>query len=263
VTILSDLANELEDYVANEVTMAITNLTLVTGTPGSVNVNEVWKFKVNISNSGELNMTNVELHVHGANGALVGATSTGPWEPTVIPATLAVGVGDSEETDFVYFKAPSSQKPAGTVLVTAHVVERCGLPVAGGAIEADRLGEGLVRLQVEGPGAVAPSLEFQGAEEPAPQTQATDRVGDPHALDLRGLLAVELEGGTADRLVVQGGDQEQTGRRSQFVVGRRKAACGVEAGVESAGQFHEVGRQAVPGLRVAWVLGADLDHRSN
>ena len=70
---------------------------------------------------------------------------------------------------------------------------------------------------------------------------------------------MKLERAAADRLRVQGGDQEQARGRGHLVVGGRDAPARVEAAVEAAGQFLDVGPQAVPCVGVPWITHADLD----
>ena len=87
MTIFNDIANALESYTADECVITITDLALVSGTTGSLNVNETWKFKVNVENTGHMNMTDVSLHVEGYNGAHVSGIDLGPtgsWTLTSI-----------------------------------------------------------------------------------------------------------------------------------------------------------------------------------
>ena len=126
MSFFSDFANALESYPADSVSISITDVAIETGTAGSVNVNEIWKFKVQVENNGHVNMTNVELHVNGANGATIGTNPAGPFQPGITTGSLTVNGGGSQKTGFLYFKAPSSQKPAGTDLVTAHIANWFG-----------------------------------------------------------------------------------------------------------------------------------------
>jgi hypothetical protein len=125
MSIIDDIANAIETYPADEVEIAITDVALQTGTTGSVNVNEVWKFKVNVTNNGHMNMNAVSLHVTGQNGALIGTAAAGPFSgSTQTIGSLSVpGGGSSAKTAYIYFKAPPSTKPAGTDLVAAHVAD--------------------------------------------------------------------------------------------------------------------------------------------
>lgn len=123
----NDMANALESYPVDEVNITITDVAIQSGTSGSINVNEVWKFKVNVENTGHINMTGVSLHVTGKNGATVSAAAAGPF--TVGPITtgsLTVNGGGSQKTGYLYFKAPSTAKPAGTEMVDAHIADFSG-----------------------------------------------------------------------------------------------------------------------------------------
>jgi hypothetical protein len=128
------------------------------------------------------------------------------------------------------------------------VVERCYLAVPGRAVQADRLVQGAVGLQPYRAGAAVAGTVLQLGKQPAAEAEPADRGRHPHPLDLRGLVAVELQRAAADRLAAQGGDQEQPGRRAQLLVIRRDAQRRVEPVVEAARQFAEVGAHAAPRL---------------
>jgi hypothetical protein len=120
-----DMAQAVEDYPASgALHLVFTDVQRQTGSPGAVNVNETWKFRVQITNFGPLDMNSVVLHLHGDNGAKVGASATGPWEDTITTAAVSVKGGTGEYTGFYYFKAPATQSN-GVVkdLVSAHVNE--------------------------------------------------------------------------------------------------------------------------------------------
>jgi len=100
-----DFATAMNDYVADSVSMTITDLTLVNGTSGAINVREEWMCKVTVTNDGELNMTEVTLHVLADNDTQVSTTgNAGSWEDDVIVGPFDVGASDTESSDWVYFK---------------------------------------------------------------------------------------------------------------------------------------------------------------
>jgi hypothetical protein len=66
-------------------------------------------------------MTGVTIHVHGSNGVLVSAAQAGPFDSVLTVSGLTVNGGSSRETATLYFKAPSTTKPAGTDLLSAHI----------------------------------------------------------------------------------------------------------------------------------------------
>jgi hypothetical protein len=118
MSVLDDIAIALDSYPADEVSLSFINV----NPPGNVlNVNEVVPFQVRIENGGHINMTGVSLHVHGANGALVSAAQAGPFTSLITVAGLTVNGGGSRDTATLYFKAPSTTKPAGTDLLSTHV----------------------------------------------------------------------------------------------------------------------------------------------
>jgi hypothetical protein len=48
---LDDFANSISGYPAASVTLTFGSLTVQSGTSGSINVNEVWSFKVTVTNN--------------------------------------------------------------------------------------------------------------------------------------------------------------------------------------------------------------------
>lgn len=123
MTVLTDIANAMDSYPTDEAAVSIVDVALQSGTLPAININETWKFKVKVENNGHVNMTGVSLHVFGLNGTQVSlSATTGFTTGTLTVGSLSVGGGGgSQKTDYVYFKAPSSAKPAGTLLVEAHI----------------------------------------------------------------------------------------------------------------------------------------------
>src|SRR5665213_747231 len=66
------------------------------------------------------------------------------------------------------------------------VVEAGDLDVVCGPVQADGFDERLVRFESDSPGAPADSLFLELAQESAADAETACRLGDPHALDLRG-----------------------------------------------------------------------------
>jgi hypothetical protein len=123
MTVLDDIAIALDNYAADEVTLTFINV----NPPGNVtNVNEVVPFQVRIENNGHVNMTGLSIHVHGSNGALVATAQAGPFNSVITVSGLTVNGGGSRDTGTLYFKAPSTAKPAGTELLSAHVEDWFG-----------------------------------------------------------------------------------------------------------------------------------------
>ena len=118
-----DFAKAVTDYPMTSVTLSIVNVVVSAGTPGAVNVNEVWQFQVRVANNGHLNLANVMLHIEGQNGATVGqwnlfGTSFSAETFLDIPGINAHSTLDGPA---LLFKAPSAAKPLGTMLVKAHI----------------------------------------------------------------------------------------------------------------------------------------------
>ncbi len=126
MSFFNDFATALETYPVDSVDVNITDVAIQTGTSGAVNINEIWKFKVQVENNGHVNMSSVQLHVNGLNGALVATAAAGPFSPGITTASLTVNGGSSAKSGYLYFKAPGVTKPVGTDLVNAHIANWFG-----------------------------------------------------------------------------------------------------------------------------------------
>lgn len=125
MSLIDDFATALGAYPVDDVVITITDVAIQVGTAGSVNVNEVWKFKVNVANNGHLDMKDVTLHVTGKNGTAVALAAAGPFPVAgnniITTTAITVNSHGSQKTGFLYFKAPPGAHPAGTELVDAHI----------------------------------------------------------------------------------------------------------------------------------------------
>ena len=104
-------------------------------------------------------------------------------------------------------------------------------------------------------------VPFQLGQHPPTQAEPADAVGHPDPFDLGGGVAVEFDRAAADRLAVEGGEQEHAGGRDELVVVDRIAQCRVEPVVESLREVAGVGAHARPGPRVARRARLDDHHR--
>jgi len=143
------------------------------------------------------------------------------------------------------------------------VVERRDLAVASGPVQADRLAQGVVGFQLDRANPVRRGLRLQFGQQPPAQAQPADRRGDPHPLDMRGRVVVELEDSASDRLAVQGGKQEQARGRGHLVVAGGDAPGRVKALLEALRQLGLVGPDGVAGVRVPGIAHPDLDRRGD
>lgn len=137
MAILDDLNAAVRDYCKNSVTLSvICNLTTdcVSGTQNAVNVNEVWRFKVRVSNNGLLNLTGLNFHIIGqtyihnsqTKQVLVSTGSTGPIWATgfIAAASLSVNSGGTQDSAYYYFKTPSGDSDSAEVpvaLIKVHI----------------------------------------------------------------------------------------------------------------------------------------------
>lgn len=119
-----DFASGISGYPAASVTLSIVSLTAQPpSTPGAVNVNEVWSFRIMVQNNGNLNMKNVVLQYRGLSGALVSPNLLIPFSAgPLMTATLAsVPAHGSGSIGLFYFKAPATQTATPVQLIEAHL----------------------------------------------------------------------------------------------------------------------------------------------
>jgi hypothetical protein len=117
-----DMQQAVEDYPSIALTYAFEDFEVVDGTDGVINVNEIWKFRVRVSNSGALNMNNVTLHIDGENGVEVGTDPAGPFTGGNITTTaITVPAHTGRVTGFYYFKAPASESNGVEDLLNVHI----------------------------------------------------------------------------------------------------------------------------------------------
>jgi hypothetical protein len=123
--ILTDIANELDRYPADQTTIEFVNVEKV-GDPDDTDVNEreIWQFHVRLTNNGHLDMSNVSVHILGLNGAKVRELPTDEFEEGIVVADLNPQGGGGVATSRAFqFKAGDGEKPEGTRLLHAHVEE--------------------------------------------------------------------------------------------------------------------------------------------
>lgn len=121
MTVLRDIANAMDTYPTDEVLVSITDFVVHDGTGPNINVGETFKFKVQVENTGHVNMTGVSVHVFGLNGARISQSpTTGFTTGTLTVGSLNVNGGGSQKTAYLYLEPPGVAKPAGTQLIEAH-----------------------------------------------------------------------------------------------------------------------------------------------
>ena len=119
-----DFATGISGYPAASVTLSIGSLVVqAPGTSGAVNVNEVWAFKVTVTNNGNVNMNNVTLHYSGLNNVTVSATAAGPFTTGILTSAVIASVPahGSATTANLYFKAPAAQTAAAVDVIDVHL----------------------------------------------------------------------------------------------------------------------------------------------
>ncbi len=98
-------------------------------------------------------------------------------------------------------------------------------------------------------------------EQPAPDAEPTGGLGDPHPLDLRRLLGRKLQPSTSDGLAPERRDEEHAGGWSEDLGAGGPRRALVEAVVETAVEFGEVGLQAVLSIAMCGIDEVDA-HQS-
>src|ERR687896_458299 len=86
------------------------------------------------------------------------------------------------------------------VMCVRLIVEGLDLHVSGGAVQRDGFAERIVCFEPNHPTAVACSLRLELGKQTPADAETARRVCDPHALELCGLLGVELQRPAADWL---------------------------------------------------------------
>lgn len=89
-----DMQSALHTYPETNVTLEIVDVT----TPGALNVGDVGKFHIKVSNNGPLNLTGVTLKITGLNGATVSPAYFLPRVPEFVSDPLPTIFGHSEYT---------------------------------------------------------------------------------------------------------------------------------------------------------------------
>lgn len=119
-----DFATGITGYPAASVTLSFGSLVVQPpGTVGAVNVNEIWAFRVTITNSGRLNMQNVSLHFGGLNGAQVALLAAGPFTTGLLttPTIASVPASSSVQTGNLFFRAGPTASAGVVDLVEVHL----------------------------------------------------------------------------------------------------------------------------------------------
>lgn len=116
----NDMAIAMDNYPTDEVVMSIVDISLHSGTAGVLNVSETWKCKLQVENTGHINMTGVSVHVNGLNGTTVSLSPAVNFSSIATPGSMTVNGGGSQKSAYIYFLTPSVAKPAGTKLLELH-----------------------------------------------------------------------------------------------------------------------------------------------
>ena len=154
---------------------------------------------------------------------------------------------------------PGGQRLLEPVVGVDLVVERRHLHVARRAVHRDRLGEARVRLERDRSRAVLGGRPLERLEDAAPDAHSAHLVGDPHPLDVRGLVVVEQHRAATDGAPVQAGEQEAAVRLRELARVGVKALLRVEAARETAGELVVVRGEARAGIARRDIRRFDLD----
>lgn len=116
MTVLDDLLAEVETYAQDHVELEVIDFTPSTGT--TLNQAERATFRVQVTNRGPLNLTDVRVKVAGRGGATVAPGLGQPFEPSfVYEETRTVGAhGGFEVWQQPHLQAPDSDQPTQTLI---------------------------------------------------------------------------------------------------------------------------------------------------
>src|SRR5260370_20463300 len=76
------------------------------------------------------------------------------------------------------------------------------------------------------PDSMCLGMRLELVQDPAAHSKAARRFDDPHTLQLGGVFSVELECAAADRVCMEGGDEEETGGGGALPLRRVGGLCG-------------------------------------
>ena len=125
MSIINQLVNEIELYATHQCKIEIVDF----ATEGSgVNVNEIFKFKVRVTNEGDLGMTAIRLLISGSEYALVGSGATSLKKHFSLDHDT-LRPGGKFTSNFLYGKA-TKVTPGIEEIVTARIDSWQLMPLA-------------------------------------------------------------------------------------------------------------------------------------
>src|SRR6266566_8900091 len=111
---------------------------------------------------------------------------------------------------------------------------------------------------MDGPDRMFFGVCLELVQDPTAHSNAARRFCNPHALELCGPFAVELERSAADGFPVERGQEEETSRRAHLLLVGGDALGGIEALFESAVELAEIGAHTELGVGVAGIDWGDF-----
>lgn len=123
MTVIDDIKWAVMSYPNDAVDVTITNFGVVAPPGGNLNVNDIFRFKVRIANTGCLDMINVRAMVFGTEWADVSLLQAGPYSAGPIMSTTAFTISAfaSYETGWFYGQAKKRSDPNTKTIVTASL----------------------------------------------------------------------------------------------------------------------------------------------
>lgn len=121
MAVLDDLKNAVENYATNNCKTAFANFKITGGSGEDVlNENEIFEFKVQVTNQSHLDMKSVKVKVHGTQYADV-AWKAGSFGDDAISSAFSLDAGQSYTTDV--FRGKAKKKTGGVAkdIVTARI----------------------------------------------------------------------------------------------------------------------------------------------
>lgn len=122
MSVLDDLVGAVQEYPGTHLELEIVEVDVVEG--DELNVDDTATFKVRVTNSGALDVANLQLTIEGLNGVTVAQNTLGaPFQDSIVTLPLPTIRGHSDPVvtpgEPYKFKAPGTSLPDSNLLLVS------------------------------------------------------------------------------------------------------------------------------------------------
>lgn len=117
--ILEDIQTAIDNYPEENVDVSVTDYVIIAPGGSSLNTNDKAQFKVNVTNSGELDMLSTTVRVNGTQFADVSVDNIN-FSSSATSAAFTVSAQGSQKTALFYLKAKAATSGSQDI-VTARI----------------------------------------------------------------------------------------------------------------------------------------------